>query len=373
MQHFSHRLSFVRIGAIGSMLLMSVFLSACQKSDESEQAPIEKDNRIALIQQDLVEFKDGVSNQRTAFSGTIRAVNQSSIQAQVTATAAQVNAQVGQNVQKGQVLVVLNNQDNAARLAQTRANLASASAQAQQASNMVQRKQRLYDKGFISKVELEQSQLDYKAQLETVRAQQANVEIAQKADQDGVIRSPISGVITKRQVEPGQTVAAGQTLFEIVDPTQLELQAKLPIEQQNMLKIGRDIEFTIQGSTEKLAAKLTRISPIADQASRQIEFYAKPTQAIQSLSIGGFVDGYILDARSVNGQVIPLEVIQDIDSKPYVWIVRQQKIQQAFIQILEQQPNNNIAIVNGLQPNDLLSRIKFSSDEINKSVKISAK
>ncbi len=35
-----------------------------------------------------------------------------------------------------------------------------------------------------------------------------------------------SGVITQRQVEPGQTVAAGQTLFEIVDPKQLEIQSK---------------------------------------------------------------------------------------------------------------------------------------------------
>jgi multidrug resistance efflux pump len=44
-------------------------------------------------------------------------------------------------------------------------------------------------------------------------------------------------VITKRQVEPGQTVSVGQTLFEIVNPDQLEIQAKLPIEQQSALKV----------------------------------------------------------------------------------------------------------------------------------------
>ena len=50
---------------------------------------------------------------------------------------------------------------------------------------------------------------------------------------------PAFRVITKRQVEPGQTVAAGSTLFEIVDPAQLEIQGKLPIEQQSALAVGK--------------------------------------------------------------------------------------------------------------------------------------
>ncbi|MFX9570718.1 biotin/lipoyl-binding protein, partial [Acinetobacter baumannii] len=90
---------------------------------------------------------------QTAFTGTIRAVQQSSIQAQVSATATSVNANVGQKVQKGQVLVRLNNQDNAARLAQAEANLASAQAQAELARNLMNRKQRLLNQGFIARVE----------------------------------------------------------------------------------------------------------------------------------------------------------------------------------------------------------------------------
>ncbi|WP_434062888.1 hypothetical protein, partial [Escherichia coli] len=86
--------------------------------------------------------------------------------------------------------------DNAARLAQAQANLASTQAQANLAKSMVQRKKRLLDQGFISKVEYEQSLVDYQAQLENVRAQQANVDIAEKAYRDGTILSPISGVIT---------------------------------------------------------------------------------------------------------------------------------------------------------------------------------
>lgn len=355
-----------------SVLCLSLSLMACSKPEQPTAAPFTNPQVIELIQQDLSPVEYGDAMQRTAFNGTIRAVNQSSIQAQVTATASQVNAEVGQKVSRGQVLLRLNNQDNAARLAQARANLASAQAQAQQAANMVQRKKRLYDQGFISKVDYEQSRVDYTGQLENTKAQQANVEIALKADQDGIIHSPINGVITKRQVDPGQTVALGQTLFEIVDPDHLEIQAQLPTEQQAALSVGRQIEYRIQGNPSQLSAQLSRISPIADPASRQIEFFARPQQAINSLSIGAFVEGNILGTTKTQGQLIPLDTIQDLANQPYVWVVRKQKLLKLPVRVLEQQLDQNLAIVSGLAPNDQVSRLQFNADDANKAVVITA-
>ena len=198
-------------------------LSACQKQPESQSNSVAPITVIDMIPQDLAPVKLGHAVQKTAFTGTIRAVNQSSIQAQVSATVTQINAQIGQKVQKGQWLVKLNNQDNTARLAQAQANLSAAQAQANLAKNMMQRKLRLLNQGFIARVDYEQSQVDYQAQLENVNVQQANVNIAQKANQDGVILSPISGIISQRQVEIGQTVAIGQSLFEILALCQILL------------------------------------------------------------------------------------------------------------------------------------------------------
>lgn len=342
----------------------------------SKEAPVETktpEQNIELIAQDLVDFKTGDSVQTTTFTGTIRAVNQSSIQAQVSATATSVNAQVGQSVSKGQVLVRLNNQDNAARLAQAQANKASAQAQANQAKLMMERKQRLLSQGFISKVEFEQSRVDYQAQLENVRAQQANVDISLKADQDGVITSPINGVITKREVEPGQTVAIGQTLFEIVDPNHLEIQANVPSDLQSSLKIGNQIEYRIQGNPNLLTASISRISPIADQASRQIEFFATPKETLNSLSIGSFIEGNILSSQKLSGQIIPLDTVRDAESKPYIWVIRQNKIIKVQIELLEQRYKDNTAVIKGLEIGDKVSRLEFSDTDIQKTVSIDPK
>jgi RND family efflux transporter MFP subunit len=357
-----HYLPIFRIATIG----LCILVSACQKS-ETENKTIASE-KVELIQQDLVTPQQGSAISKTAFTGTVRAVNQSSIQAQVTATATSVYVKIGDSVQRGQTLLRLNNQDNAARLAQARANLAATQAQANQARNMMQRKKRLLDQGFISQVEYEQSQLDYRAQMENVRAQQANVDIALKADQDGTITSPIHGVITQRQVEPGQTVAAGQTLFEIVDPNQLEIQAKLPSDLQAALKIGQKIEYQLQGQATTFNAQISRVSPVADLASRQIEFFATPLERLPSLSIGAFVDGYILANSTISGQIIPLNTIHDIPNKPYVWVIRDQKIARVDITVLEQRYSDNTAVIQGLQNNDLVSRVVFSPDQIQQQV-----
>ena len=351
-----------------SILCFSTLLVACQKN-EPEQ-PSKNIKKIELIQQDLVPIQLGTSVNQTNFTGTIRAVNQSSIQAQVTATATQVNAKVGQSVTQGQILVRLNNQDNAARLAQSQANLAATKAQANQAKLMMQRKQRLLNQGFISKVEFEQSQVDYQAQLENVNAQQSNVDIARKADQDGIITSPINGVITKRQVEPGQTVAVGTTLFEIIDPNHLEIQAQLPSDMQAALKIGQKIKYTLQGNPNKLTATLSRISPLADPTSRQIEFFAQPHESITSLSIGSFLEGSILGTQAISGQIIPLDTVHDLPNKPYVWLIRENKIIRQNVTVLEQRYSTNIAVVQGLKNTDLISRVKFNDDDIQKAVSI---
>ena len=351
-----------------SILCFSTLLVACQKN-EPEQ-PSKNIKKIELIQQDLVPIQLGTSVNQTNFTGTIRAVNQSSIQAQVTATATQVNAKVGQSVTQGQILVRLNNQDNAARLAQSQANLAATKAQANQAKLMMQRKQRLLNQGFISKVEFEQSQVDYQAQLENVNAQQSNVAIARKADQDGIITSPINGVITKRQVEPGQTVAVGTTLFEIIDPNHLEIQAQLPSDMQAALKIGQKIEYTLQGNPNKLTATLSRISPLADPTSRQIDFFAKLNESITSLSIGSFLEGSILGTQAISGQIIPLDTVHDLPNKPYVWLIRENKIIRQNVTVLEQRYSTNIAVVQGLKNTDLISRVKFNDDDIQKAVSI---
>nr|WP_298891984.1 efflux RND transporter periplasmic adaptor subunit [uncultured Acinetobacter sp.] len=359
-----------------SLILCTVLgLTACQKEaiETANQNTNQKNGQqaIELIAEDIVQIKTGSLADKSPFTGTIQAVSQTSVQSQVSATAMQVTAEIGQSISKGQVLVRLNNQDNNARLAQANANLAATQAQAELNRSLVERKRRLWQQGFISKLEYEQSQVEYRAQAEQIKAEQANVNIAEKAAQDTVIRSPINGVITNRQVEQGQTISVGQTLFEIVDPSNLELKASLAVSEAYKLFVGQNIEFRLQGDTTLYPAKVTRVSPVADQASRNITFFARPT-AQAPLHIGTFVEGSIIrnNNQQASGQIIPLNAIRHIDTAPFVWVIRDNKLLKVKVDVMQKQSADQLAIVRGLQNNDLVSLIDFKHDDINQTVSI---
>ena len=350
------------------IILLLIGLNACQK-ETAESTPTATNEPIELIAEDVVQVKSGSLADKSPFTGTIQAVSQTSVQSQVSSTALQVSADIGQSVSKGQVLVRLNNQDNNARLAQARATLAAAKAKAQLSKSLVDRKRRLWQQGFISKLEYEQSQVEYHAQAEQIKAEQANVNIAEKAAQDTVIRSPINGVITNRQVEQGQTITTGQTLFEIVNPSKLEIKASLAVSEAYKLFVGQNIEFRLQGDTTLYPAKVTRVSPVADQASRNITFFARPTTQAP-LHIGAFVEGSIIRSsnQQASGQIIPLNAIRHIDTAPFVWVIRDNKLLKVKVDVMQKQSADQLAIVSGLQNNDLVSLIDFKHDDQNKAV-----
>ena len=361
-----------------SLILCTLLgLTACQKeaietanhNANPQNGQHNNQQAIELIAEDIVQIKTGSLADKSPFTGTIQAVSQTSVQSLVSATAMQVTAEIGQSISKGQVLVRLNNQDNNARLAQANANLAATQAQAELNRSLVERKRRLWQQGFISKLEYEQSQVDYLAQAEQIKAEQANVNIAEKAAQDTVIRSPINGVITNRQVELGQSISVGQTLFEIVDPSKLELKASLAVSEAYKLFVGQNIEFRLQGDTTLYPAKVTRVSPVADQASRNITFFARPTTQAP-LHIGAFVEGSIIRSsnQQASGQIIPLNAIRHIDTAPFVWVIRDNKLLKVKVDVMQKQSADQLAIVSGLQNNDLVSLIDFKHDDQNKSV-----
>ncbi len=66
------------------------------------------------------------------------------------------------------------------------------------------------------------------------------------------------------------------------------------------------------------------------------------------------MDGYILANTTISGQIIPLNTIHDIQNKPYVWVIRDQKIARVDITVLEQRYSDNTAVIQGLQSNDLV-------------------
>ena len=199
-------------------------------------------------------------------TGNLRPTNQVEVGSEVSGRIDQVLVDVNDQVARGQLLAVINTDIIDDQIRQGRANLdAARAAVAQaQASLEVDRAQlarlrevyRLSEGKVPSKSELEQAEANVRRDTAQVASARANVAAAQatlssaQTNRDrAAIRSPVSGVVLARQVEPGQTVAASfntPTLFVLAENLSV-MQLRVDIDEADVGQVagGQKATFTV--------------------------------------------------------------------------------------------------------------------------------
>jgi HlyD family secretion protein len=199
-------------------------------------------------------------------TGNLRPTNQVDVGSEVSGRIDNVYADVNDRVGRGQVLARINTDVIEDQIRQARANLDAARAAVAQAgatlevdSAQLARLQEVYrlsDGKVPSRTELEAAEAAVKRNRAAVASAQANVASAQAqlstaiTNRDrAVIRSPVSGVVLARQVEPGQTVAASfntPTLFVIAeDLSQMQLRVAIDEADVGEVDAGQEATFTV--------------------------------------------------------------------------------------------------------------------------------
>jgi HlyD family secretion protein len=189
----------------------------------------------------------GAISQAVLANGTVQPVNTVNVGTQVSGTVLERSADFNDRVKKGQILLRLDPATLQARLRQTQAQLASAEATLALASATVERNQRLVAQGFISALALDQSQRELAAAVAGVEVARAQVDAAQTDVNNSVIRSPVDGVVIKRNIEVGQTVAASyQTpdLYQIAqDLRQMRIHTNVSEADVGLIRPGQVARF----------------------------------------------------------------------------------------------------------------------------------
>lgn len=197
----------------------------------------------------------GAISQAVLANGTVQPVNTVNVGTQVSGTVLERNADFNDHVKKGQILLRLDPATLQARLRQTQAQLSSAQATLALAHSTLQRNERLVAQGFISALALDQSQRELAAAQAGVEVARAQVDAAQTDVNNSVIRSPVDGVVIKRNIEVGQTVAASyQTpdLYQIAqDLRQMRIHTNVSEADVGLIRPGQAVRFLVDAYPER--------------------------------------------------------------------------------------------------------------------------
>ena len=199
--------------------------------------------------------------------GTVQAEHQTTITARIVANVMEMKVSAGENVQRGQLLALLDDTAQRARAQQARESFRSAEVSRDYAQQEVERRKNLPPQ-VLSESEREQwaSRLNM-ANAEVARAKQAVLE-AESALADTQIRSPIAGIVIDRLVEAGDQSAPGKPLLTLYDPAQLRVEAAVRESDISRLSVGQKLTIVIDALRQERQGAVEQIVPAADPNSR---------------------------------------------------------------------------------------------------------
>ena len=201
-------------------------------------------------------------------TGEIQPLNTINVGSQVSGTIEAIYVDYNSKVKKGDVLLEIEPSVLQASVDEAYASLVSAESQRNYAKSEYERNKALYDDGFISRAELEQSQTTYEQAEQSVNRMQSQYDRAVTNLGYATITSPVDGTVISRQVDVGQTVAASfQTpdLFEIAeDLSKMQIETAVSEADIGMITEGLPVTFTVDAyptQTFEGTVRQVRLSP----------------------------------------------------------------------------------------------------------------
>lgn len=202
-----------------------------------------------------------------ASEGTVEAVKQSTVAAQIGGRVMEVNFKVGDYVKAGQVLLRIDPRETGQALAASQSQVAQAKAALDEAKLQYERQMQLFAQKFISQAALDSAQAAYKAAQAAYAAALAGSGAAATTHSFATVVAPYSGIVSAVQVEVGDTTFPGKPLMSGFDPADLRVVATLPQTKWEAVRGGAGAKIEIPALNRWLVPTQVTVLPVADARS----------------------------------------------------------------------------------------------------------
>jgi RND family efflux transporter MFP subunit len=340
--------------AVASALVV-FSLAGCKKSTSEADAANAKSAAMTIGTENIAIVTAGQVTSGPMLSGAIVPERDATVRAQVGGSVLQTYAEQGQRVGAGQLLARIDAAGLQDAYLSARAAVTSATSSADVATRELARGEKLLAAGAIAERDIEQTRraaIASDAALADAKARLAN---AEKQLGNTRIVAPIAGVVSEKPVSAGDVVQPGTAMFTVVDPSSMRLEASIPADELSAVRIGVPVNFTINGYPGRtMLGKVTRISPTADPATRQVRIIASIPNSTGALVGGLFATGR-LASEIRSGLTAPVSAIDMRSNIPAVMRIRQGKVERVPVQVgLRDEGAERIEITSGVQAGDTL-------------------
>jgi len=343
--HASRR--YFRHSMTGLLSATAIVMAGCGKQPAAEGKP------PTSVRAQPAE--KSLRGQAVTLTGEIRARVQSDLSFRFAGRLAERKVNVGDHVEAGQVLAVLETNEQEADVNSARAGLQAAEATLKQTTSAFERQQTLMKTGFTTQssfdnakqaVEGAQAALEgAKAALATVEDQLANTSL----------RADAAGIVTARNAEAGQVVEAAQPIFTVAQDGARD--AVFEIYESLLIRQPADTKVEIvllSDPSIKTVGTVREVAPAIDPSTGTVRAKVGIDRPPPQMALGAPVSGIgQFQPRSV--VALPWTAFSVTDGKPAVWVIDPQShIASPKPVVIDSYRTGELLLRDGLNPGDLV-------------------
>jgi membrane fusion protein (multidrug efflux system) len=259
----------------------------------------------------------------------------------------------GDTVQEGDILAQIDRANLELQLNQQRANANATRAQLQSSEQQLERTEQLASQGLTSPSALEQARSANAALSSQMEALNSAVEAAELALANATVKSPLSGVIASRSVEPGQTIQAGTPLFSIVNLSRIEFQAAASVNSSARVAAGQSAMIHVTGlEGDEFPGQVSRVNPVALTGTRTVPIYIDVNNANGRLRGGMFATGEIVITEKPDAVAVPSSAMREDAEGQFVLKLVGDKLERQAIEIVREWNRGAMLEVTGIAVGD---------------------
>ncbi|QEI07841.1 efflux RND transporter periplasmic adaptor subunit [Pigmentiphaga aceris] len=294
--------------------MLAIALAACQP--HAEQA----DPRTGppLVR---VATAGGAVQTERGFTGIVSARVQSELGFRVRGKIVERLVDTGQTVKRSQPLFRVDRTDFALASAAQASTVAAARARALQTASDEKRYRGLVEAGAVSASAYDQMKAAADAADAQLKAAQAQADVLRNEATYAVLLADADGIVVETLAEPGQVVAAGQTVVRVAHAGPREAIVSLP--ETLRPEVGSLARATLYHDARITgAARLRQLSDAADPRTRTFEARYVLDGAAATAPLGTTVTIHLPDTRGTSAMQVPLAALLDKGQGPGVWVVQ---------------------------------------------------
>jgi RND family efflux transporter MFP subunit len=290
--------------------------------------------------------------QTYSVEGLVEATRQSTVSAQISGRIKEINFDVGGRVNKGQVILRIDEREAAQALAGSNAQVMQAQVTLQNAKATYERSRQLFEQKFISQSALDKAQADYQVARAQAAASEASAGQASLTRGYSDVIAPYGGVVAARLVEVGEMVTPGKPMMVGFDPAEMRVIVNVP--QYKLQDIGMQPKVMVELPSLNRWVKAASISvqPLADARthSTQVRVYLPNNEA--GVYPGMFVRAHFVVGKA-NKLVIPGSAVLHRSEVVAVYVVDDKNaVKLRQIRLGEATADGSIEVLAGLNPGE---------------------